>query len=132
MRAFSSDELARMQATQESAMQDECQILSYAEAGKDKYGYPNAEWPAGLVSQCGFDPTASKEVMDKTEVAITDARLRLPLSLYGSIDNRDRVRITERFGKVLAEQTVYEIIGEPERGPSGLVLNLKLVTDGSQ
>ena len=129
MRQFSTDELARMQDTQESAMQDECQILSYAQAGKDGWNRPLSDYPISDTVSCGFDATANKEVMDGTEVAITDARLRLPLGT--ALDNRDRILITHRFGSSLAEQPVYEIIGKPQRGPSGLVLNLTLVTDGT-
>ena len=129
MRAFTSDELERMQAAQGDAMQDTCVRLAYGSSSTDDYGMPVATYTAGEAMSCGFDPTAKEEAMDGTQVVMTDAKLRLPIGT--TLDHRDRIRITHRFGVALASPPTFEIIGEPERGPSGLVLNLRLVTDGS-
>ena len=131
MRTFSSGELARMQATQMAAMMHVCQLLRRMETGRDDYGYPLTNYQVVAVSACGFDAAANKEVMDGAQVAVTDARLRLPLSLAETLDNLDRITVTHWFDVEVDEPKTYEIIGEPERGPSGLVLNLRLVTDGS-
>jgi hypothetical protein len=131
MQPFNSDDLARMQATQEAAMQDTCQLLRREEVGTDDYGYKHQEFAVVMATLCGFHPTATKEVMDGAEVALTDAQVRLPLSLHAEVGNLDRIKITHRFGVELTDQPVYEVIGEAKRGPSGLVLNLRLVTEGS-
>ena len=120
-----------MQDTQESAMQDTCQIKSRMETGYDDYGYPIASYKIIYVGACGFDASANKEVMLGTQVAVVDAQIRLPLSSLDDFDNLDRIKITYRFGDEAEDPQTFEVLGLPERGPSGLVLNLRLVTDGS-
>lgn len=125
MRVFTTTELSRMQGTQDSAMMDSCKILAYS-AVVDDYGNAAETYTAGDEMDCGFDPTANREVMDDTEVVITDAALRLPIDT--DVSNLDRIQITKRHGVAVTAET-YEIIGNKERGPSGLVLKLRLVTD---
>lgn len=112
-------------------MMDRCTVMRRVELDTDDYGYEIEAWAAVAESECGLDMTAQREVMDETEVALTDARLRLPLAMEGMVENLDRFRIDERFGVELAVPPTYEILGQARRGPSGLVYNLKLVTDGS-
>lgn len=112
-------------------MQDQCQLLTRSTPSDDDYGLPEETFTAGALYDCGFDPSARDEAMDETEVVMMDAKMRLPLSAQGDFSNVDRWKITKRFGATLSSQPIYKIIGDPERGPSGLVLNLKLVTDGS-
>lgn len=131
MRAFSSGELSRLQATQETAMQDECQILDRTAPTTDDYGLPEETFTPGSALACGFRPVVKEESMGESQVAMIDAELRLPLSAEGDIASVDRIKITKRFRVTINPQPVYEVVGLPERGPSGLVLNLKLVTDGS-
>lgn len=126
MNAFSDIELERMQATQESAMMDLAQVLTRS-AGTGDYGYGPATYLAGRSIACGFDPKP-REVMGDTQVEMSDGTLRLPIGT--AVTHLDRVKITRRFGSVVPAQT-YEIMGQPARGPSGLVLNLRRVTDGS-
>ncbi len=128
---FTAGQLGAMQTTQESAMQDEAQLLTRSSSSNDDYGRPVEVFTAGALYDCGFDPSAEAEGMDEAEVAQMAAKMRLPLSAQGDFDNADRWKITKRFGVTLTSQPDYEIVGDPERGPSGLVLNLKLVTDGS-
>jgi hypothetical protein len=126
MRVFTATELSRMQVTQDSAMMDSCKILAYS-AVADDYGNAAETYTAGDEMDCGFDPTANREVMDDTQVVITDvALLRLPIDTV--VSNLDRIQITKRHGVAVTAET-YEIIGNKERGPSGLVLKLRLVTD---
>jgi hypothetical protein len=131
MRDFTTGELEAMQSTQQVAMQDQAQLLERSSASDDDYGLPVETFTAGTLYDCGLDPSAMDEGMDETEVVMMDAKLRLPLSAQDDLDNVDRIKITKRFGVTLTAQPVYEIVGDPERGPSGLVLNLKLLTDGS-
>jgi hypothetical protein len=119
-----------MRGTQDSAMMDTCQRLPYAAGAADAYGNPgSSSWSAGATLSCGFKPFSRKEEMDGTQVVIVDAEMRLPIATV--LDNRDRLKLTKRHGATISPQPVYEIIGEAERGPSGLVLRLRLVTDGS-
>ena len=130
MRVFTSDELSRMRGTQDGAMQDQCVIQRYVAAQADDYGLGGQpSYSADAPIACGFKPASVHEIMDSTQVAVKAAELRLPIDTV--IDNRDRIQITERFGETLLSPDVYRIIGQPKRGPSGLVLQLDTVTESS-
>lgn len=126
MNVFSTAELESMQDTQTGAMMDAAIVLTRAAASGD-YGYGPATYTAGSTLACGFDPKP-REVMGDTQVEMSDGRLRLPIAT--TVTHLDRVKVTKRFGVTTPAQT-YEILGQPRRGPSGLVLNLRRVTDGS-
>lgn len=125
MDIFSEDELAGMQATQESAMMDTCVLMRYSEA-LDAINHPVPTWTDGESMLCGLDMTGGTEQRGSQRVIVRwDAVIRLPLDTV--IDLRDRIRITHRFGQALASGLVYEIAGPAEIGPSGIVLPLKKV-----
>lgn len=126
---FTTAELAGMQATQQSAMMDTCVIEAFSFGLTDEYGKQQPVYTAGVATACGFDPNRHSEVMEGAQVAIADAQLRLPLATV--IDQRDRVKVTHRFGVALSNPDVYEVIGEVARGPSGVVVDMRNVTDGS-
>lgn len=125
MRHFSTTELSRMQSTQHGHMMDSGQRLAYS-ATTDRYGNPAVTYTAGAEIFCGFDPTADDEVQDSGQVVIVDAAIRLPIDTV--IDSRDRWRMTKRFG-VAITPTDYEVIGPSMRGPSGLVVMVRKVTE---
>lgn len=127
MRAFTATELSRMQATQQSAMQDTAQHLQRTTT-TDAYNRPVETFTPRLSYSCGFAPNPSQEGMENSQVPMADATLRIPLSVESVIDTDDRLKITHRFGVALAAPETFEIIGQPERGPSGLVYNLKRMT----
>lgn len=108
-------------------MLDTCLIMHFDGSEMDDYGHPQPAYSVCTETRCGFDPTASREVMADTAVVLTDARLRLPLDT--EVDPKDRVKVTHRYGRELSSQPAYEIVGEPMAGPSGLVLDLKLATE---
>jgi hypothetical protein len=123
MNKFSTAELTAMQEAQEAAMMDSGDLLMrFGTDRVDEYGMPVVEWTEEAVIDCGLDLRASEEMLN-AEAHYYDARLRLPIDT--DVDNVDRVRITKRFGVMLAEELTFEVIGEARRGPSGLVLDLK-------
>ncbi len=126
MRSFTPVELARMQGTQDAAMMDACVLEAYG-ASTSNYGYGHS-YSDVSTSVCGLKPAPSREVMESGQVALPDARLRLPI--HTGVAGVDRVRVTHRHGVALAVPLVYDVIGLPERGPSGLQLNLRLATGG--
>lgn len=126
--AFSSDELAAMQAAQAAHLMDSCTVDAYAAGSADAYGNPSPTWTAGDEIDCGFRPVRPREVMGLTQVPEHDAELRLAIDT--SVNPQDRITITKRHGVAVTNVT-YEIVGDPQRGPSGLVLQLKKVVDGS-
>jgi hypothetical protein len=129
MEAFDFGELGGMRDTQDSAMMDTCQLGERVELSHDAYGMPVVGWSWSDPVVCGLNPTKYVEVMDGTEVVLTDAVLRLPIDSV--VTNVDRVRVTHRYGEMLVAPWTFAVIGMPRRGPSGLLLNLRLVTFGA-
>jgi len=119
-----------MRGAQEDAMMDTCVIVTRDVTGTNDYNRPVAQWLDSPAMACGYDDTVEKEAMAGTQVVLVDAVVRL--SIDTDLSNLDRLRITHRHGEELDESLTFETLGDPERGPSGLVLNLQLVTDGSE
>lgn len=127
MLPFSMDELARMQAAQADGMQDRCTISHYSAGAVDAYGKPAPAWTAdSAATACGLNSSAHREVMDGAQVVVTDAVLRLPIDTV--IGARDRITVTQRFGAAITPQ-YFEVLGEPMRGPSGLRVNLRTLSN---
>lgn len=106
-------------------MQDTCIIQAYS-ATPDTYGDPVPTYTDGAAIACGFDPTGGRESWRPDMTALhVDATVRLPIAT--TLDTRDRIKITKRFG-VAITAIVFEIVGLPQRGPSGLVVELVKVT----
>lgn len=129
MRVFTATELTRMQSTQDTAMQDRCQVGVYTAPTSDDYALPVAVYTYGSAIVCGVEHVNPQEEHASGEVPVIDARLRLPIGT--SIDERNRIKITRRYGSELSTPQVFEIEGPVKRGPSGLVLDLRVVDDGS-
>lgn len=128
MRRFTNGELAGMQRTQQGAMMDLCRIADYAAGAGNAYGQKPAVYTnRGQATICGYDPTATGEVLQGSEVVTIDAALRLPVDTV--IDSRDRVTLLERFGAALVVPLTFDVIGNPEQGPSGLVVKLRRIHD---
>ena len=128
MRHFTATELTRMRSTQDSAMQDVCRVGAYTSTD-DGYNLPTVTYVYGTEQICGLDLMRPDEQHASGEVPVIDAVLRLPLATV--IDERDRIRIEERYNEALTTPMVFEIEGPVDRGPSGIRLDLRLVDDGS-
>jgi hypothetical protein len=123
MDAFSTAELSGMQAAQEEAMQDTCVLLTWFSGSQNAFGEQVETWTPGDPLACGYNPQGGREVAGADAAPIlTDATVRLPIST--EVDRKDRLQITHRFGVAITPET-FEIIGEPRRGPSGLLLDLR-------
>jgi hypothetical protein len=107
-------------------MQDTCRIGVYS-ASPDAYNNPEAVYDySGAAVACGLEHLNPNELQGTGEVPVIEARLRLPLTT--SVKETDRIRVTHRYGGDVAGED-YEIVGPARRGPSGLVLDLRRVTD---
>lgn len=137
MPLFSAAQLAMMQGVQERHMQDEGWVYTYDPTAVNAYNLPVAAYTkASRATVCGFEPTAN-EVQRSGEVGTIDGKLRLPLDT--AINEHDLFLLTKRYGVALTDTSVindeavtgqlYSVFGPPERGPSGLVVNLKSVTE---
>jgi hypothetical protein len=126
MDAFSTADYACMQATAEASFFDTCQLaaMSAHSWGSADTGPGTATW--GAAQPCGYSPAPVGETKDGAQVPIFDAVLRLPFDT--DVTGIQRVRITHRHGVALAAAEEYTVTGKPARGPSALLLELKLVT----
>jgi hypothetical protein len=126
--AFSRGELIGMRDVQEAHMMDLCLIAEPTiSTDADNVPEESFSWPSAVVSQCGFNASPSKELLD--QVPSSEAVVRLPIDT--EISNGARVRITKRFGETQAAPITYGVIGMPKLGPSGLMVWLTKITDGS-
>ena len=126
---FAAAELAAMREAQESFMVDACQIGTIHES-QDDLGQPvpepasySPETPCGLQMTGGLQ-SAEYRMADGTLVK-ADAKLRLPQDAVVSV--LDVVKITKRFGSAITP-IVYEVMGAPATGPSGIVCYLLAVS----
>lgn len=127
--ALTNRDLARMQATQEGHMLDMGNVLTFVTDGKDEFNVPNGVWVTGPSVKCGFQfANETREVQAEGDVAQVDAELRLPLGT--KINQLDCFRLTHRFGKPSDVICHFEVVGIPREGPSGLLVDLAMVTDG--
>jgi len=125
VRYFTATELERMQGTQDSAMQDTCQIGVYSRTF-DSFGEPVPLYTYGTAIVCGFDPTGGVEDWRRDMTALNiNATVRLPINTV--VDVRDRIKIITRFGESITPLT-FEVVQFAQRGPSGLVLQLRETT----
>jgi head-tail adaptor len=125
MQAFSTAELAAMQAAQQAGMQDTCIIQTYSET-INTYGQPVPTWTDGTAQACGVYPKGLRESHNVSNTTVQyDATIRLPVGTV--VDMRDRVKVTHRFGVAVTNVT-YGIIGPVRRGASGVQIDVRLVT----
>jgi hypothetical protein len=122
---FTSSDLAWMRSAQTGHMQDTCcrQVFSRTfTAGEEVPTYTDA----AASTECGLDmrPGAERHGNQMTTLEY-DATIRLPIAT--TIDPKDRIKITERFGETLATALVFEVVAPIQRGPSGIRLMVKRV-----
>jgi len=122
--AYTGD-YADLRAAAEATFRDKCKIgSSTLSSGYD----PDARtWAWGTEIACGFDAGKSMEVSDGSAATLTDAVCRIGLT--NTITGHNRIQVTERNGADVTEY--YAVIGEPRRGLSCWVLNLKRLVGAS-
>lgn len=127
MRSLQSEELDRLQSNQASSLMDAGKIYTYSDGATDSYGLPAPSYTAGSAIACGYKSRSTREVQQGNETITVDAELRLT---HGTtITSKDRFELTKRYGEALSPTLMFYVIGLPAIGPSGVVVNLKRVTD---
>ena len=128
---FSEDQLAAMRATQALVMGHACQVGTIATT-QNSIGELVAAAPAyGRELACGFQmlaPTAIGAEFRTADGSVVraDAVLRLP---YGTaVTTSDVVKVTKRHGETITSPLVYEVLGLPAVGASGILCYLRQVT----
>lgn len=117
MRKFNSNELSRLQTTQESSMQDECTIdryiVTFDSVGDEIKTYIPS---SGLACGVKFLKTEEQNKGEYINLKL-DAIIRLPIDT--ELNPNDRITITKRFG-VTQSGIQYEFVGNPLIGSSCL------------
>ena len=121
---FTASDLSAMRLTQVAHMPD-LFIRQVFSRTYDTYGSEVVSYTDGAYISCGLDmrPGSERHTNDHS-VTQYDATMRLPITT--TIDVRDRIKITHRFGEAITN-VVFEIAGPVQRGPSGFRLLLKRV-----
>jgi len=77
MTKITAGELALDQQDYDDTLWDTCQRLVYTKTGQDAAGQEQATYPEGAVYPCGFDATASREVMLPNKIGRASCRERV-------------------------------------------------------
>lgn len=113
-----------MQATQEAAMLDTCQIGTRAAAtgGDPTPGAPSY----GSDVVCGVGTgIAPAETKDGTQRTVTVPEIRLPIGT--AVEASAYINVSKRFGATITPPEVYQVLGIPTVGPSALVAKVRRV-----
>jgi hypothetical protein len=126
MPIFNAADLVRMRATQVAHMQDECVIGRFSITPNSMNEQVRTITYELTPTTCGLDMRTGIERHSAQFTTLTyDASVRLPITV--TVDKKDQIKITKRFGETLAVPLIYEIVGPIQRGPSGIRLLLKKV-----
>jgi hypothetical protein len=124
-----------MRADYNASLQDTGRHLDRSVEQDPGSGQEVETFTPGTVYDCGFDPEGGKEMQlnmtgrgstADVRANVAGASVRLPLAAEG-IDPWDRFELTHRHGEALSPTQVYDVVGYPERGPLGVVLNLQAI-----
>ena len=110
-------------------MMDEC-VIQIRTDTENEYGEQEASYTDGTTYACGLrfmSPRSGEEPGAEMTVTTTRAFIRLPRAAYGSFTERDRIKVTKRYGEALGAPLVFDVAGPVQVGPSGLQVEVKRV-----
>jgi hypothetical protein len=126
---FATDELTSLRTCQTAFMADSCQVgtitKTQSATGDMVDGDPAyaAEVVCGLGQVSGFERSEYRN--GAMTIVKADAKIRLP---YGTVIGATNVvKVTKRQGTAITP-IVYEVMGEPAVGATGIVCYLRKVT----
>jgi hypothetical protein len=126
---YTTAELTALRDCQESFMDDACQIgtvsTTVSAIGADVESVAYATEQA-----CGLQMLAGGERAEyrNGEMTIVKADAKVRLAHDTTLAVTSKVKITKRHGETLAAPIVYDVMGEPAVGASGMVAYLRKVT----
>lgn len=110
-----------------SSMSDVCTLLKRVPGATNAYNRAEATWAEAEQSFCGYKPNTS--MMISGDVEVVDGVIRMPKGLANSFDGVDRIKLTHRYGHLLPEPYLFELVGPPGVGISAIVCKVKLLTE---
>ena len=122
--AFTETQLINMRYAQTGHMLDTCVLQTFSRTF-DSMGSEVATYTDAEASQaCGLDMRPGSE-RNKTDMTVVQYDGTVRLAITATPDEKDRVKVTKRFGETLASALTFDIVGPIQRGPSGVRLLLK-------
>lgn len=119
-------EISRFARDAVDTMLDRCIVLRFTDGGQDDRGMPSVTYTPGTPTACGFSRRTRRETMGGAQVPVEIAALRLPLAQ--AVSTLDRILLTHRMGRSLAEPIVFEIT-DLRPGVAQHLLDLKPAAD---
>ena len=119
-----SNQLSHFRERQAASLVDTCHKLTYSRTFNDlnepieSWSESNTDLPCGLQQLTGTEQKRQHDTL-----VSYDAIIRLPLS--ESWNEKDRIKITKRFGEALTTVITYEIVSPIQRGVSGIRMTLR-------
>lgn len=132
-RPINSVARARMRRVSEALMEDTCAITTTTAAAQDSFGWIGRTDASPVESPCGVQWLSTADQIttpgggDRQSVVVGGV-LRLPLAMYGVVAATTRITITEMRGETLPTPIICEVVGEPRRGTTVVVCDLRRVT----
>jgi hypothetical protein len=134
MSLLNAADLAYVKATQELSLHDGCTFYTHAGSSSGSSGVPLDTWASAGSSICGFNPTASREIINANTMVTTQTNGELRLPIATSFSTSDRVAIHLRYGTTPdggSANLMFGIAGEPRRGASGVLVDLIRMKPGA-
>jgi len=123
---LASHHLTDIRADAVKTLWDTC-VIQVLTTARDDLGQPIKTYTDGSAISCGVYLRSASDVSAAFGTAAqVDATLRLPLTT--TLTKDDRVKVTHRQGIALTTAEIFEVVGEPRRGLSLLVADLKRST----
>lgn len=84
-------------------------IIQDSSVSSDAYNDPSFSYSDGIGTKCGYLPSVQKEMYRESKtVVLSDGRIRLPLNT--PINEKCRLKLTQRYGESLATPLVFDIL----------------------
>lgn len=123
---LNNNQLSHFRERQALSLMDTCRILTYS-SSQDDFNQAVASYTEIATDvPCGLDMRPGNERQRDNDIIVSyDATIRLALTV--SITEKDRIKVTERYGEAITAIT-FDIVSPIQRGPSGIRLQLRKVT----
>jgi hypothetical protein len=126
LNALTATETARIKAAQLGCMFDTCQIGTTTEAAGSVYSSTTISYATAI--PCGFSAGGGRETNDGGQAVLNDGTLRVPQGT--AITSTSYIKLISRCGYTLGTPEIYRVLGGPQPGPFGLIVQLQRVPTG--
>lgn len=124
--SLSASELSQLQTEYEATFSDTGQIGTRT-TDTNAMNETEKTWSYGDALACGFQYLGGTERSRGAEGTITPVNARVRLPRGTSISPLSRFKLTHRYGTVLSTPQEFDVVGYPQEGPSGVVVDLQEV-----